>query len=228
MKTRKSMTFWRWDRWIHQIRVFGTLFPGVWALFHGESCLWAWLLASDRLWVYLVPVLVPAPAGACKHDLFFLSLYIEKGTSAVFKEQRWEENPTDGIRLMTALAYSLWKWWAANNVSAGKIPDLVLCEWVCVCLWKALRRGCWNSLGSIHMYILNKKLRWGERKKIDWRQLEVNSIWHFKITQIFLSHSFDLSHNISATATSSLRVSTLERKPQQRPNCCSASPRRGC
>lgn len=133
MKTRKSMTFWRWDRWIHQIRVFGTLFPGVWALFHGESCLWAWLLASDRLWVYLVPVLVPAPAGACKHDLFFLSLYIEKGTSAVFKEQRWEENPTDGIRLMTALAYSLWKWWAANNVSAGKIPDLVLCEWVCVC-----------------------------------------------------------------------------------------------
>lgn len=159
---------------------------------------------------------------------FFLSLYTEKGTSAVFKEQRWEENPTDGIRLMTALAYSLWKWWAANNVSAGKIPDLVLCEWVCVCLWKALRRGCWNSLGSIHMYIFNKKLRWGERKKIDWRQLEVNSIWHFKITQIFLSHSFDLSHNISATATSSLRVSTLERKPQQRPNCCSASPRRGC
>lgn len=52
--------------------------------------------------MYLVPVLVPVLAG-----FFSASHYREKGTSAVFKEQGWEENPTDSICLMTALVHSL-------------------------------------------------------------------------------------------------------------------------
>lgn len=49
-------------------------------------------------------MLVPAPVLV---DFLSASHYREKGTSAMFKEQGWEENPTDSICLMTALAHSL-------------------------------------------------------------------------------------------------------------------------
>lgn len=80
----------------------------------------------------------------CQSWLVFFSAshYRKKGTSVVFKESG-EENPTDSICLMTALAHSLWKWWAANDVNVGKNP-----KHVCFLLSlksSGLRRGCRNN-----------------------------------------------------------------------------------
>lgn len=128
----KSTLFWTRDRRMHQIRTARVWFPRVWAYLS----LFARFLSSEDV------------SGACvgaSPDCFFFSAshYRKKGTSAVFKEQGWEENPSDSICLMTALAHSLWKWWAANDVSVGKNPKHVC--FLFSLKSSGLRRGCRNN-----------------------------------------------------------------------------------